>query len=260
MSDTAAQIQPPSRVLTFASVRSHLRIWIALALSGVGLTALVDRLAPSAHVLATLGDWWPLTLVALGLGGTLRLLLATKNVLRGPLAVALAGALLLLLIRDPLPDSVHPYLWPLALLLAGTFMLVSMAVAAPTADGLLVTRLVSVAEARSVVWPRGEFSLATVTAVASGCVIDLREARLHENRVADRVWHEARLDVTAVLSGVDVLVPTNWDVHVERYSSRWRQQPVSAPKAPEKPTLHIKALSVLGGIEIRRVEEMSGTP
>lgn len=240
-------------------MRSHLRIWIALALSAAGLIALVNRLAPSAHIFAVMRDWWPLALVALGLGGALRLLLATKNVLRGPLAVALVGALLLLLTLDPLPDSVRPYLWPLALLLAGTFMLASLAATAPVAEGLLVTRLVSVAEARRVRWPRGEFSLATVTAVASGCVIDLCEARLQENRVDDVLWYEARLDVTAVLSGVDVLVPHGWEWNIERYSSRWRQQPVSDPPIPKMPTLHIRALSLLGGIEVRRAEESSGT-
>ncbi|MER6417971.1 hypothetical protein [Streptomyces sp. NPDC001137] len=241
-------------------MRSHLRIWIALALSAVGLTALVDRLAPSAHVLAVLREWWPLALVALGLGGALRLLLATKNVLRGPMTIALAGAVLLLVTRDPLPDSLRPYLWPLALLLLGTFMLAGMAATAPATEGLLVTRLVSVAEARRVVWPRGEFSLATVTAVASGCVIDLREARLHETRDDELVWHEARLDVTAVLSGVDVVVPAAWDVQVERYSSRWRQRPVEDNPVPEKPTLHIKALSLFGGVEVRKAEKVSGSP
>lgn len=155
----AARALCTNGVLTFASVRSHLRIWIALALSAAGLTALVDRLAPSAHVLAVLRDWWPLALVAVGLGGALRLLLAAKNVLRGPLAVALTGALLLFLTRDPLPGSVRPYLWPLALLLAGTFMLAGLAATAPAAEGLLVTRLVSVAEARRVRWPRGNFHL-----------------------------------------------------------------------------------------------------
>ncbi|MFJ4982425.1 hypothetical protein ACIP9H_01335 [Streptomyces sp. NPDC088732] len=240
-------------------MRSHLRLWIALALFAAGLIALVDRLAPSAHVFMVLRDWWPLALVALGLGGALRLLIATKNVLRGPVAVALAGALLLLLTRDPLPDAVRPYFWPLVLLLAGAFMLAGMAATAPATEGLLVTRLLSVAEARRVMWPRGVFSLATVTAVASGCVIDLREARLQECRVDDRVWCEARLDVTAVLSGVDVVVPADWDIRIERYSARWRQQPpVADPPIPESPTLHIKALSLFGGIEVRKAENMSG--
>ncbi|MEU9382773.1 hypothetical protein AB0D38_18145 [Streptomyces sp. NPDC048279] len=238
-------------------MRSHLRIWIALALFAVGLTALVDRLAPSAHVLAALRDWWPLALVVLGLGGALRLLLATKNVLRGPLVVAVVGALLLVLTRDPLPPSVRPYVWPLALLFAGTFMLAGMAATTTAARGLLVTRLVSVAEARRVVWPQGEFSLATVMAFASGCVIDLRKAQLHENVDANgRAWREARLEVTAVLSGVDILVPHGWEWTVERYSSHWRQPPVGPPEIPERQTLHIKALALLGGIEIRRVAEI----
>lgn len=241
-------------------MRSHLRIWIALALSAAGLTTLVDRLAPTAHVLAVLRDWWPLALVALGLGGALRLLLATKNVLRGPLAVALVGGLLLLLTRDPFPDSVHRYLWPLVLLLAGTFMLVGMAIAKPSADGLLVTRLVSVAEARRVVWPRGEFSLATVMAVASGCVIDLRGAELHQTVDSNgRVGREARLDVTAVLSGIDIVVPADWDLKVERYSARWRRPRPLDPGPPAKPTLHVKGLSLLGGIEIRTSDGTSGT-
>ncbi|MEU6375120.1 hypothetical protein [Streptomyces sp. NPDC046909] len=238
-------------------MRSLLRIWIALALFGVGLTLLVDRLAPSARVLATVRHWWPLALVLLGVGGALRLLVATKNVLRGPMVVTVAGGLLLLVTLDPFSASVQPLLWPAALLAAGTAMLVALAVRASTADERLVTRLVSVAEGRRVVWPKGEFSLGTVTAVASGCVIDLSEARLQEIRDADTdelLGYEARIDITAVLSGIDLMVPEGWRVRHEEYPDTQRDD-----ELPSKaPTLRIKTFSLLGGVRIRPEGQASG--
>jgi len=244
-------------VLTFAPVRSLLRIWIALALFGVGFTLLVDRLAPSAHVFAILRHWWPLALVLLGAGGALRLLVATKNVLRGPIVVILTGSVLLLVTLDPLSASVRPLFWPAVLVVAGAGMLVAMAVRASTADGRLVTRLISVAEGRRVVWPKGEFSLGTVTAVASGCVIDLSEARLQELQDEDTdevLGYEARIDITAVLSGIDLLVPAGWRVLYEEYPAVQRDNELPSVA----PTLRVKTFSLLGQVRVRQEQQASG--
>ncbi|MER5504811.1 hypothetical protein ABT052_05705 [Streptomyces sp. NPDC002766] len=238
-------------------MRSLLRVWIALTLFGAGLVLLMDRLAPSAHVLTLVRRWWPLALVLLGVGGAIRLLLATKHVLRGPLFIAFTGGLLLLVTLDPFPESVRPLLWPLVLLTAGTAMLVALAVRPPRTQGSLVTRLVSVAEGRRVVWPQGEFSLGIVTAVASGCVIDLTAARLQEvldESTLEVRGYESRLDINAILSGVELLVPADW-----RYVHRqYPEDENDGERLSSTPTLRIKSFSLLGGVKITEVERTSG--
>ncbi|MFF2363918.1 hypothetical protein ACFVU0_14580 [Streptomyces sp. NPDC058122] len=243
-------------------MRSHLRIWIALMLLGAGLLVLTDRLAPSAQVWQRLSVWWPLGLVALGCGGAVRLALATKTALRGPALITLAGLIALVVTTDPLPRSVRPLLWPALLVGAGVAMLVGVAVGGPgTRDGSVVPRLVSVAESRHIVWPVGAFSLGSLTAVASGCVIDLREASPFEGR--------ARIDVTAFLGGVEIRVPGDWDVRYERFGREVEVAtptpglPVPAPGAGaepgtegvrERPFLHVTAMTFLAGVEVRPVQ------
>jgi hypothetical protein len=222
-------------------VRSHLRIWIALMFLAVGLAALVDRLAPSAHVVDHVRVWWPLALVALGVGGGLRLALATRTALRGPAFLTLAGLLALLVTTDPLPTSVRPLLWPTLLVAAGVAMLVRLAVGKPVRnDGPVVSRLVSVAESRHIVWPVGEFSLGTLTAVASGCVIDLREAKPLDNA--------ARIDVTAVFGGIEILVPAGWRVEYERFG---RDVEAPEPDTDPRPVLQVKAVTFLASVDVR---------
>ncbi|MEU4089656.1 LiaF transmembrane domain-containing protein [Streptomyces aureus] len=248
-------------------MRSHLRIWIALMLLGAGLLVLTDRLAPSARVWERLSVWWPLGLVALGCGGAVRLALATRTALRGPFLITLAGLITLVVTTDPLPRSVRPLLWPVLLVGAGVAMLVRVAVGGPGArDDSVVPRLVSVAESRHVVWPVGTFSLGSLTAVASGCVIDLREAHPLEGR--------ARIDVTAVLGGVEIRVPGDWDVRYERFGREVETSPpapglpLPAPRpdrepgtedARERPFLHVTAMTFLAGVEVRPVQAAGPT-
>lgn len=220
-------------------------------LLAAGLLVLVDRLAPSAHVWQRLAVWWPLGLVALGFGGGVRLALATRTALRGPAFLTLVGLVALVVTTDPLPDSLRPLLWPSLLVAAGVTMLVGVAVGRPgTQDGSVVPRLVSVAESRHIVWPTGTFSLGSVTAVASGCVIDLREANPLNRR--------ARIDVTALFGGVEIRVPENWAVKYERFG-REIEVPAPAPgpqvDAQERPFLHVTAMTFLAGVEVRSAQE-----
>lgn len=222
-------------------------------LLAAGLLVLVDRLAPSAHVWQRLAVWWPLGLVALGCGGGIRLTLATRTALRGPAFVTLVGLVALVVTTDPLPDSVRPLLWPALLVAAGVSMLVGVAVSRPSAqEGSVILRLVSVAESRHIVWPVGTFSLGSLTAVASGCVIDLREASPLNQR--------ARIDVTAFLGGVEIRVPVGWEVKYERFG---RQIEVLTPpgvgvEAQERPFLHVTAMTFLAGLEVRVAQAAGG--
>jgi hypothetical protein len=233
-------------------VGSHLRVWIALTFFVIGMAALVDRLAPSAHVFAYARIWWPLLLVVLGVGGGIRLL-ATRNVLRGPVVLTATGLVLLLVTRDPLPPAVRPLLWPGLLVLAGTAMLVRLAIAAhaPAPRSALpprqqyAPRLVCVAESRRLAWPKGTFSLGIVTAVASGCEIDLRRAR--------PLGAEVRLDITAFLSGVDLILPESWRVTYDTRSvgGHCPGPGDNRPGQAGAPQLQVHALVVGAGLEVR---------
>jgi hypothetical protein len=226
-------------------VGSQPRIWIAVALCVGGLAALIDQLAPSAQLFGLARDWWPMLLVLAGLGGAVRLLLETRNVLRGPVFLTLAGMVLLLVTLDPLPSAVRPLLVPALLILLGGAMLVRLAAAGQEVPERAVTRLVCIAEARRVAWPRGEFSLGTITTVASGCVIDLTRATPLDN--------VARLDITAALSGVDLRIPDGWRVTFDshRVAGRCPGSADDRPGVPGAPTLEVKALVIGAGIEVR---------
>jgi hypothetical protein len=88
------------------------------------------------------------------------------------------------------------------------------------------------------------FKSGRVTAVLSGVTLDLREARLGPEG--------ATINVQSALSGIDILVPRDWDVvcKVEAvcggaYDDRPR---VSAPTAPR---LQITGTVVAGGLCVR---------
>lgn len=249
MGDGASPLSTQARMVHSSPevdcVGRQLRIWVALALLIGGLMWLVDQLEPSAGVFAYARQWWPVALIVLGLAGAARLVMA-QNALRGPFIVALTGALLLFMTLDPLPSDVELLLWPALLILAGVGILIWLAVSGPTTGGRLVTRLVTVGEARRLTWPAGQFSLGIVTAVASGCVIDLNAAEPLDSM--------ARLDITAIGSGVDVLVPDGWRVELRRSAvlGRCRDTSPSGPIDPSGPTLHVEAFAVFAGIQISR--------
>jgi hypothetical protein len=126
----------------------------AVGLVVAGAALFLDRVQPSWQVFDVASRWWPVSLIILGVVGMVRLLWA-YNPKRGPLLVALAGAFLLLITRDPLPSSVDKFVWPAVMALTGLLMLVHLAVVKPVGDRL-VTRLLSVGGTRRLRWPVGD--------------------------------------------------------------------------------------------------------
>lgn len=216
---------------------------VGLALLGLGLAILIDTLAPQARVFEHAQQWWPALLIVAGLSGVVRLV-ATFNALRGPIFVMLVGAVLLLVTLPPLQSTVEPWIWPAVLIVAGAAILTRLAVRqADSEEGLTVRRL-HIATSHRRNWPMGKFSLAQLTVVASGQIVDLSKS----NPLND----EARLDITAIASGVNLLVPTGWGVELDDpHVILGRYRPIAFPKAtPGKPILEVHALLILAGLQV----------
>lgn len=86
---------------------------------------------------------------------------------------------------------------------------------------------------------------ASAFAAMGGIEIDLREATLDPEG--------ATLDVTAVMGGVEVTVPSGWVVDLETHEKLGGVEarltnPADQPEGA--PTLHVKINAVLGGVEI----------
>jgi len=59
--------------------------------------------------------------------------------------------------------------------------------------------------------------------------------------------------VTAILGGVDIRVPNDWEVVVDgsAFLGGVEDKHRPTPSAEKRPTLHIKATAILGGIDIK---------
>lgn len=84
-----------------------------------------------------------------------------------------------------------------------------------------------------------------VTAVCAGVTVDLREATLCPDG--------ATLYVQSALSGIDVLVPADWDVacDVDAIDSGVGEHRPSANASERRPRLRIQGMVVAGGLSVR---------
>jgi predicted membrane protein len=92
----------------------------------------------------------------------------------------------------------------------------------------------------------GALRSASLLAVVGGVEIDMREATLDAEG--------ATLEVTAVLGGVEVTLPPDWRVRVEKHGSLGGvdvKLTDSAERPESAPTLNVVTRAWLGGIEIK---------
>jgi hypothetical protein len=226
---------------------SHLRVWIALGLLITGILLLVNLMDPAAHILPLLGRWWPVVLIALGLAGAIRVSL-NRVVLLGPALLMALGGLILLITADPLPPSFNRFLVPLLLVAAGALWLTRLATAGRSKQIPANSRLISVAESRQLQWPNHRNALGVLVAVVSGCAIAMRRPESIEDKV--------RLEINAIGSGIDVIIPDGWRVTLEARPVLGRCDDTVGNGEPDisGPELQIYALAVLSRIKVHRLD------
>lgn len=233
----------------------NLRLWIGAGLLGAGVLFFVDALVPSAGVFRNAAHWWPLALVILGLAGLIRIAWRRPAMLV-PLAVVVVGSLLTLRTAKIIPASADRFVLPTLTIAAGVAVLGHfVARRRRRTAGPVVSRIVAVAEARRISWPRQDptsdptseqatRALAQLITVASGCVIEVP---------APNGVSKARLEITATFSGVEVLVPRGWHVKEDHRSILGQVKELASNDTDEgHPLLEVESLAIVSKVVLSR--------
>jgi 4-amino-4-deoxy-L-arabinose transferase-like glycosyltransferase len=219
------------------------RITFAVALVLIGFVLLLQRAEPEFDLTGLFQRYWPAIFVLVGLVSLANLHTRTKAA-RVALLLVLAGGFLTLLTADLLPNQLRPYGLPVALVAAGTAVLIQQARRGERRPEKLVDRFFFIGHTRQVNRTLSTPSLLVLFALVGGC----------ELYFEDSVGTPARVDITAGLSGIDIVVPKGWTVYVEPPAIG--RQPVNhAPAAdsPDEANLRVHALCLLSGVVIRSV-------
>lgn len=219
------------------------RVLIGLVVIAIGVLYLLEQ-ADVLDAGATIDDWWPTVIVAVGLFQ----LAERSHGLFGPLLLCGAGGLLLLATTDVLEGNVWDYAWPIALIALGLLAIVRWAGAGPlprdAGDDVVVAS--GVFGGPTIVNASQHFQGASLTAIFGGVELDLRGAQL--------AAQGARINATAVFGGIAILVPHGWRIALratpifggaEDKTEHDRDLPDDAP------VLHVDALAAFGGVDIK---------
>jgi hypothetical protein len=181
------------------------RILVGLLAVAVGSALFVDRLGGAAVVGDFLRRWWPLVVMALGLGNLIGFS-SQRWAVMGPLMIIGLSGVLLLFTTGAIDADVYPVLWPAAVAVAG------VGLALIGADWgyqdhssrnqfrrfvlLRGSRMASVATS---------FHRANITVVFASFQLDLRRAMVRSGAV---------INVTAIFGTVDVRIGRGISVRI----------------------------------------------
>ncbi|MGA9531447.1 MAG: DUF5668 domain-containing protein [Anaerolineales bacterium] len=217
------------------------RAFFGVLLIAFGGGLLLDQagLIDFGNLLAT---WWPLILI---------LIAAVQIVTRSaPLAASLVvlavGLVFQAITLDLLSQNTWQYIWPLALVAIGLWLMISRGRGPLTMvkSDNHVSSFVAFGGAN----PRYEsddFQGGSITALFGGSEVDLRAATLASEG--------AQLDVTTAFGGVEIIVPDSWSVKVSGLPifGGWSNKTRSAiDREAIGPILKVNCFVAFGGIEV----------
>ena len=166
-----------------------------------------------------------------------------------PLLLIGAGGVLLLFTTDTVEGNAWSYVWPLAIIAAGVALLTRWrgAPARPAGvardDTIVATGIFG---GPSVASASQQFHSASLTAIFGGVTLDLRRARPAPDGAA--------ITATAAFGGIDILVPRGWRITTSStplFAGVEDKTDATAELAADAPVLHVDALALFGGIEIK---------
>jgi len=219
------------------------RFLMGAVLVTVGAVFLLQQFG-YANANATLADWWPLAVIALGL------MSFGRRSMRGPVIVTGLGLILLAGTLGWLPMT-FAVLWPLILVLIGlSFLAGSIGLRKhPYRDDNWINQL-AVFSGFDIRSSAQQFRGASLTAIFGGFTLDLHDAQLAPEG--------ARVQATTVFGGLTVLVPAGWRITVSGlpvfggFSDKTKDLGVPAEDAPH---LVVDAVAFFGGVEIKPYEQ-----
>lgn len=219
------------------------RLLLGLAVVTLGVLFLLD----SAEVLdadRAIDRWWPLLIVA---AGVFTLAERPPSVVRGMLLTGV-GAVLLLFTTDLLEENAWDYVWPALLIVAGLVIVARWhgSTIPSGASEQDVVRSTAIFGGPKLVCTAQKLRGAWLTAIFGGITLDLRDAR--------PAPEGASINATAAFGGVDILVPKGWRISVRStpiFGGLDDKTDHSQAPADDAPMLHIDAVTVFGGVEIK---------
>ena len=218
------------------------RVLAGSVLVALGVILLADRLSPSVDAGAILADWWPLAIVA---AGVLQMVHSSGSSFSSALVVLL-GLLLLAGNLELIPGTGLGAWWPVLLIVLGLRVLYRGTARSRAAGrpGHL-DAMVLFSERDLAVPPRWKGG--TVTVLFGGATVEL----------APPGPEGASLDVSAVLGGVEVVVPAEVAVRVSGFPILGAVRD-STGEGGSGPEVRVRATAVLGRVEVRHTR--SGGP
>jgi predicted membrane protein len=217
------------------------RLVIGLGLVLLGVLFLVDNVA-SVDAGDIVSKWWPILLVALGL---IQIAGDRSNWL-GPAVLIVIGLVLLGIRTEVLGDNVWTYVWPLALIGVGLWVVLGRG-DGTTQVGNDQVNAVAIFTGRDVRVDSEAFTGGDVTVLLGSVNVDLTSATLVDGAV---------ISATVMLGSLDILVPEGWRTSftgtpiLAGWDDTTRRDTVPA----DAPRLEVRALAILGGIEVRHPE------
>ncbi|HOW86743.1 MAG TPA: DUF5668 domain-containing protein [Candidatus Aminicenantes bacterium] len=225
--------------------KSQSRIFWGLLLVVLGVLFLFDQMG-RLDFGDLLGRYWPVVFILIGVS----ILLSNnfKNVGSGVFFILFGAFFLLMRMRIFERDLWH-YIWPLAIVGAGLWILLRPAfhpgrtvAAAGAADTLDIKQVFS-GTSRTI--ESQEFRGGQVEVVFGSAELDLRNARL--------AGGQAALDLSAVFGGIDVRVPRDWQIVLEGTPvlGSIEARKAAGPDVPKTGTLTVHGSAVFGAIDIK---------
>ena len=192
------------------------------------------------------GRYWPVIFILIGIS----ILISNnfRNVGSGVFFI-LFGTFFLLLRLRIFDQAVWRYLWPLAIIAAGLWILLRPAlrpgkkkIPDMTGDDLVINQVFS-GSARKV--ESQNFRGGKADVVFGSAEIDLRAAKL--------AGGQATLVLSVVFGGIEVFVPRDWQVVLEGTPvlGSIESRKAAVPDAEKTGTLSIKGSAVFGSIEVK---------
>ncbi len=221
-------------------MKSYTRSIIGLLVVAVGLSFLVTNL-DILPFSVTIGDWWPLFIIA---GGVVIFLHDTKNYLWALLTIAL-GVTFQLKQLGIIESNPWQLFWPAVVIAVGLSIMTShrsSKARVATSDREDVTAILSGSEVKV---QTADFTGGRVTAVCGGASIDLRGAIIKK---------EATLDLFAFWGGIEIYVPDGVIVRnsTSAILSGIESKVSNSDMSEKAPVLHIVGDAVMSGVEIKR--------